>query len=213
MRYRRPVTLLIVVSLLLCLTGCGKKLSCDMLANAADSYGIKKAEKLVDFKRLVTEGVAAGSLYLTSNDYEVATDYYNRFINTPEHYPKYDLDEVTIAVANETGSDGKLYMTYFYMMTFEDEKKAEKVYDAFEARFIDDVQHSKRDKKDGITYAIEYVETLTGEAEYTRGVYMQGKTVLVVSGGSAGEDGNKCTDEICNSIGVVSPLTLKNAKK
>ena len=213
MKNKKLIAVLIVFALMLGLTGCGKKLSVDMLAKAADSYGMQKSEKTTEFKRLLSDGVTAGALYVTTNDYEVATDFYTRFINTSNQYPQYDLDEITIAAANETGSDGKLYLTSFYMMTFEDEKKTEKVYNAFLSRYIDDDQHSKKDKKEGITYAIEYIETLTGDSEYARGVYMQGRTILVVSGSSAGGDGNKCADSICNEMGLISPLTLKNQKK
>ena len=112
-------------------------------------------------------------------------------------------DKTTALHLSTQGSFHILSIYLGFLFTFEEAKKAEKLYKKYSKNYDEDGESGT---KGGITYTIECSELITGR-QGINGIYLKDDTLLIIRG--TGEE-TKPIDDLCKTFGLISPSTVED---
>ena len=193
--YKRIVCSVLALTMTVGLASCSSsKLSHKQLCKLADKMGLEEIEKTSKFFKEVGNLREDHGVYIHAKDRK-AQNVYDTVTNRFDNYSDYDVTEATFLFVLD---DNSLQM--YAMYTFEDAKDAED--------FVDEYVEVSMDRPDegqgkGYSYLISSVKSDNYDDRYIyTGIYLDGKTVLVVRVSTGDED---TVDDFCEALKIVSP--------
>jgi hypothetical protein len=202
-RSTKAVALLLVVTFILGVTGCAKKLTRQELISGFESYGVKETDDLaVLTNHMNRQGGDNG--YYVAKDKEEAGKWSNAIMNRFKTMPDIIADDFVLAVVSEKGSNDKFYMTFVCYVTLENDAKAKEAYN----NLVDahgDKENGKTGTSSSITYCIDSGVSAAGTNKIGTGIYLQGNTVIFLRAQAAVDDDYKFADAVCGKLGLLSP--------
>ena len=200
--FKKAVSVVLTLTVVLGLTACGSKLSHKDMVNFLEKEKYECCDEPDDyigfFGKIVGEMAMDEGAYINCTKRD-AQDIYDIVFNHLGQYPDYDVTEATTFCY--CGEDGGTYLGFLF--TFEEAKKAEKLYKKYSKNYDEDGESGT---KGGITYTIECSELITGR-QGINGIYLKDDTLLIIRG--TGEE-TKPVDDLCKTFGLISPSTVED---
>ena len=199
--FKKTVCVVLMLTVVLGLTACASKLTHKNMVSFLEDQKYDDYDDPEDYFAIY--GRIAGGMTRDEGAYITCTkrdaqDIYDVVFNRFNTYPTYDVTEATTFAYND--KDG-LYIGFLF--TFEDAKKAGKLYKKYSREHADDGESGE---KNGITYTIECGET-SKKRHSICGVYQKDDVVMIIRGLSADKD---FSDDFCKAFGVISPTTAED---
>ncbi len=202
----------VVAVALVCLTGCSANaFTHDAFEKAARKYGMREMDSIESFvnERRETEYEKDLFYYTSKTNKEADAMYYSYLQMGFSHYPEIHIKEFTMCIENiRVEIDGQPHIgnSEIYMITATDAGAAKELYDEFVINATGD--NCDSGEKNGYEYAIGY--QAASERHLLCGVYLKDNTVIYMWNICDIEGGSSCANSFCKSLGLVSPMTLKN---
>ena len=199
----KAVALLLVVTFILGVTGCAKKLTRQDLISGYESYGVKETDDLaVLTNHMNRQGGDNG--YYVAKDKEEAGKWCNTIMNRFKTMPDLNPNDFVLAVNSEKGSDDKFYMSYLCYAVFDNKDKAKNAYNNL-VETHGDKENGKTGTSSSITYCVDSDVSAAGTNKIGTGIYLQGNTIIYLRAQAAVDDNYKFADAVCGKLGLLSP--------
>lgn len=236
---RKMIKATALVMVLISLAGCSAgSFSSKSVISAAKKYGMEECVEMSLFARVNAGTGYNASMYHVSENAEQADAMCFAFTGVG---PEAGIDEfVACAETYEKTDDKGALSTQIYYINARDEETAQKIYDYKVKTLRNPVDGQKSDVKYTISYEFfeanpsagtEWdIDTpsvadqngmttllLTGipesifDCEIVSGVYINGNKVILIYSMYDASEKNDCVKTFCDSLGLVSPYTLKES--
>ena len=205
-----------VIMAVVSLTGCSNAFNTKTFTDAAEKYGMKKADSYSDYyNTLMNKDSDTNSVYYIMDSSQEADKWYRgQFTIASGPFPEIHVKECVLAseiINTEIDGLPSSGFTDIYMITAVDRQSAVDLYDAY-AKYCQEDNAAQTDncasgEKDGYSYSMRYMEG--SERQRLYGVYLKGETVIYVDTTCEIKDNGGCAHFFCKKLGLISPLTLK----
>lgn len=186
-------------------TACSKRLSLDNVTKVAEECGLEQTE---DLSRILNDVSGTQDyneqVFCYAEKTELAQQIYDVVYNRSNTYPKHEIQSAAVMYTNAINGEGKAVRENAYLFTFKSGKKASEFYQMLVDEF-GVLEHAEG--KDKYQYTL-YLSV--GEKNVVQqGIYLEGKTVVVVSGIGYGMNDFMLVDRCCKEMDLIAPESLK----
>ena len=186
-------------------TACSKRLSLDNVTKVAEECGLEQTE---DLSRILNDVSGTQDyneqVFCYAEKTELAQQIYDVVYNRSNTYPKHEILSAAVMYTNAINGEGKAVRENAYLFTFKSGKKASEFYQMLVDEF-GVLEHAEG--KDKYQYTL-YLSV--GEKNVVQqGIYLEGKTVVVVSGIGYGMNDFMLVDRCCKEMDLIAPESLK----
>lgn len=202
-------SLLAAVFAVLCFSGCSKEFKTDSVVNLAKKNGMNQIS-VIELERRWAGGSLSETEYLQTQ--------------TPAYYVSSSSDEANSLYAKHLSFDKSdipgleelvvcegAYETFgTLLMRTVSEESAKKIYQGWAEYFKDDNDVCYSGSKSGYDYTIAYGDNKSETIkEEVGGVYIKGRTVIVLTAKIGEDNDRKLLDTFSKSLGLVLPEAVK----
>ena len=201
---KKTATGIMALVLLLGLSACSKRFSFDNVKDIAEVCGLEETGDIDRFAKDIHGRLDYNELvYCFTDKPAKAQQIYDEIYNKSNTYPKADVKAAAVMYSNVINGEETAISEYVFVFTFKSNKKAEQFFYNIEDEYSI-LEHEEG--KDKYHYLILSTRSELGIMLY--GMYLDGNTVVVLSG--SGYKKNDCTlvDRFCRKTDVKSPETL-----
>ena len=186
-------------------TACSKRLSLDNVTKVAEECGLEQTE---DLSRILNDVSGTQDyneqVFCYAEKTELAQQIYDVVYNRSNTYPKHEIQSAAVMYTNAINGEGKAVRENAYLFTFKSGKKASEFYQMLVDEF-GVLEHAEG--KDKYQYTL-YLSV--GEKNVVQqGIYLEGKTVVIVSGIGYGINDFMLVDRCCKEMDLIAPESLK----
>lgn len=186
-------------------TACSKRLSLDNVTKVAEECGLEQTE---DLSRILNDVSGTQDyneqVFCYAEKTELAQQIYDVVYNRSNTYPKHEIQSAAVMYTNAINGEGKAVRENAYLFTFKSGKKASEFYQMLVDEF-GVLEHAEG--KDKYQYTL-YLGV--GEKNVVQqGIYLEGKTVVIVSGIGYGMNDFMLVDRCCKEMDILSPESIK----
>lgn len=186
-------------------TACSKRLSLDNVTKVAEECGLEQTE---DLSRILNDVSGTQDyneqVFCYAEKTELAQQIYDVVYNRSNTYPKHEIQSAAVMYTNAINGEGKAVRENAYLFTFKSGKKASEFYQMLVDEF-GVLEHAEG--KDKYQYTL-YLGV--GEKNVVQqGIYLEGKTVVIVSGIGYGINDFMLVDRCCKEMDLIAPESLK----
>ena len=186
-------------------TACSKRLSLDNLTKVAEECGLDQTE---DLSRILNDVSGTQDyneqVFCYAEKTELAQQIYDVVYNRSNTYPKHEIQSAAVMYTNAINGEGKAVRENAYLFTFKSGKKASEFYQMLVDEF-GVLEHAEG--KDKYQYTL-YLSV--GEKNVVQqGIYLEGKTVVIVSGIGYSMNDFMLVDRCCKEMDLIAPESLK----
>ena len=186
-------------------TACSKRLSLDNVTKVAEECGLEQTE---DLSRILNDVSGTQDyneqVFCYAEKTELAQQIYDVVYNRSNTYPKHEILSAAVMYTNAINGEGKAVRENAYLFTFKSGKKASEFYQMLADEF-GVLEHAEG--KDKYQYTL-YLGV--GEKNVVQqGIYLEGKTVVIVSGIGYGMNDFMLVDRCCKEMDLIAPESLK----
>ena len=186
-------------------TACSKRLSLDNVTKVAEECGLEQTE---DLSRILNDVSGTQDyneqVFCYAEKTELAQQIYDVVYNRSNTYPKHEILSAAVMYTNAINGEGKAVRENAYLFTFKSGKKASEFYQMLVDEF-GVLEHAEG--KDKYQYTL-YLSV--GEKNVVQqGIYLEGKTVVIVSGIGYGINDFMLVDRCCKEMDLIAPESLK----
>lgn len=186
-------------------TACSKRLSLDNITKVAEECGLEQTE---DLSRILNDVSGTQDyneqVFCYAEKTELAQQIYDVVYNRSNTYPKHEILSAAVMYTNAINGEGKAVRENAYLFTFKSGKKASEFYQMLVDEF-GVLEHAEG--KDKYQYTL-YLSV--GEKNVVQqGIYLEGKTVVIVSGIGYGMNDFMLVDRCCKEMDLIAPESLK----
>ena len=186
-------------------TACSKRLSLDNVTKVAEECGLEQTE---DLSRILNDVSGTQDyneqVFCYAEKTELAQQIYDVVSNRSNTYPKHEIQSAAVMYTNAINGEGKAVRENAYLFTFKSGKKASEFYQMLVDEF-GVLEHAEG--KDKYQYTL-YLSV--GEKNVVQqGIYLEGKTVVIVSGIGYGMNDFMLVDRCCKEMDLIAPESLK----
>lgn len=186
-------------------TACSKRLSLDNVTKVAEECGLEQTE---DLSRILNDVSGTQDyneqVFCYAEKTELAQQIYDVVYNRSNTYPKHEILSAAVMYTNAINGEGKAVRENAYLFTFKSGKKASEFYQMLVDEF-GVLEHAEG--KDKYQYTL-YLSV--GEKNVVQqGIYLEGKTVVIVSGIGYGMNDFMLVDRCCKEMDLIAPESLK----
>lgn len=186
-------------------TACSKRLSLDNVTKVAEECGLEQTE---DLSRILNDVSGTQDyneqVFCYAEKTELAQQIYDVVYNRSNTYPKHEILSAAVMYTNAITGEGKAVRENAYLFTFKSGKKASEFYQMLVDEF-GVLEHAEG--KDKYLYTL-YLSV--GEKNVVQqGIYLEGKTVVIVSGIGYGMNDFMLVDRCCKEMDLIAPESLK----
>ncbi|PWJ69370.1 hypothetical protein B0O40_1738 [Ruminococcaceae bacterium R-25] len=186
-------------------TACSKRLSLDNVTKVAEECGLEQTE---DLSRILNDVSGTQDyneqVFCYAEKTELAQQIYDVVYNRSNTYPKHEIQSAAVMYTNAINGEGKAVRENAYLFTFKSGKKASEFYQMLVDEF-GVLEHAEG--KDKYQYTL-YLSV--GEKNVVQqGIYLEGKTVVIVSGIGYGMNDFMLVDRCCKEMDLIAPESLK----
>ena len=186
-------------------TACSKRLTLDNVTKVAEECGLEQTE---DLSRILNDVSGTQDyneqVFCYAEKTELAQQIYDVVYNRSNTYPKYEIQSAAVMYTNAINGEGKAVRENAYLFTFKSGSKATEFYEILVEEF-GVLEHVEG--KDKYQYTL-YLNV--GEKNVVQqGIYLDGKTVVVVSGIGYNMNDFMLVDRCCNEMGLIAPESIK----
>ena len=186
-------------------TACSKRLSLDNVTKVAEECGLEQTE---DLSRILNDVSGTQDyneqVFCYAEKTELAQQIYDVVYNRSNTYPKHEIQSAAVMYTNAINGEGTAVRENAYLFTFKSGKKASEFYQMLVDEF-GVLEHAEG--KDKYQYTL-YLSV--GEKNVVQqGIYLEGKTVVVVSGIGYGMNDFMLVDRCCKEMDLIAPESLK----
>lgn len=221
-----------------CLAGCSAgSFTSKSMISAAKKYGMEECAEMSVFAKVNAGTGYNASMYHVSENAEQADAMCFAFTGFG---PEAGIEEFVACAETYAKTDDKgALLTHVYYINAKDEETAQKIYDYkvktlqspvegqkngvnyvisyefFEAdpsaKIEWDIDTSSGDKNGPVPLIISEIPESIFDCEITNGVYIKGNKVILIYSMYDASEKNDCVKTFCDSLGLVSPYTLKES--
>ena len=186
-------------------TACSKRLSLDNVTKVAEECGLEQTE---DLSRILNDVSGTQDyneqVFCYAEKTELAQQIYDVVYNRSNTYPKHEIQSAAVMYTNAINGEGKAVRENAYLFTFKSGKKASEFYQMLVDEF-GVLEHAEG--KDKYQYTL-YLSV--GEKNVVQqGIYLEGKTVVIVSGIGYSMNDFMLVDRCCKEMDLIAPESLK----
>ena len=186
-------------------TACSKRLTLDNVTKVAEECGLEQTE---DLSRILNDVSGTQDyneqVFCYAEKTELAQQIYDVVYNRSNTYPKHEILSAAVMYTNAINGEGKAVRENAYLFTFKSGKKASEFYQMLVDEF-GVLEHAEG--KDKYQYTL-YLSV--GEKNVVQqGIYLEGKTVVIVSGIGYGMNDFMLVDRCCKEMDLIAPESLK----
>ena len=186
-------------------TACSKRLSLDNVTKVAEECGLEQTE---DLSRILNDVSGTQDyneqVFCYAEKTELAQQIYDVVYNRSNTYPKHEIQSAAVMYTNAINGEGKAVRENAYLFTFKSGKKASEFYQMLVDEF-GVLEHAEG--KDKYQYTL-YLSI--GEKNVVQqGIYLEGKTVVIVSGIGYSMNDFMLVDRCCKEMDLIAPESLK----
>ena len=186
-------------------TACSKRLSLDNVTKVAEECGLEQTE---DLSRILNDVSGTQDyneqVFCYAEKTELAQQIYDVVYNRSNTYPKHEILSAAVMYTNAINGEGKAVRENAFLFTFKSGKKASEFYQMLVDEF-GVLEHAEG--KDKYQYTL-YLGV--GEKNVVQqGIYLEGKTVVIVSGIGYGMNDFMLVDRCCKEMDLIAPESLK----
>ena len=186
-------------------TACSKRLSLDNVTKVAEECGLEQTE---DLSRILSDVSGTQDyneqVFCYAEKTELAQQIYDVVYNRSNTYPKHEIQSAAVMYTNAINGEGKAVRENAYLFTFKSGKKASEFYQMLVDEF-GVLEHAEG--KDKYQYTL-YLSI--GEKNVVQqGIYLEGKTVVIVSGIGYSMNDFMLVDRCCKEMDLIAPESLK----
>ena len=186
-------------------TACSKRLSLDNVTKVAEECGLEQTE---DLSRILNDVSGTQDyneqVFCYAEKTELAQQIYDVVYNRSNTYPKHEIQSAAVMYTNAINGEVKAVRENAYLFTFKSGKKASEFYQMLVDEF-GVLEHAEG--KDKYQYTL-YLSV--GEKNVVQqGIYLEGKTVVIVSGIGYGMNDFMLVDRCCKEMDLIAPESLK----
>lgn len=186
-------------------TACSKRLSLDNVTKVAEECGLEQTD---DLSRILNDVSGTQDyneqVFCYAEKTELAQQIYDVVYNRSNTYPKHEILSAAVMYTNAINGEGKAVRENAYLFTFKSGKKASEFYQMLVDEF-GVLEHAEG--KDKYQYTL-YLSV--GEKNVVQqGIYLEGKTVVIVSGIGYGMNDFMLVDRCCKEMDLIAPESLK----
>ena len=203
-----------VVMSVVCLAGCSGSFNKSSFISAAKKYGMKEIDDNWTLYEIMHDQENSNSVCYIEKDHDRMQLFFR------DYAPDAEVKELVKAVETIGRNDNQIACsTYIYYLTAKDSENAKETYKGLTKTIIDPGDGGndpEKGEKDGVTYTISYIgsndipnadDQFTGEIVY--GVYLKGDKIIWLYSFYDSTLENKCVENFCKSLGLVSPYSMK----
>ena len=186
-------------------TACSKRMSLDNITKIAEECGMEETD---DLSRLLNDVSGTQDynelVFSYAEKTEKAQQIYDVVYNRSNTYPKAEIQSAAVLYTNAINGEGKAVRENAYLFTFKSSKKASEFYQMLVDEF-GVLEHAEG--KDKYQYTL-YLNI--GERNVVQqGIYLEGKTVVIVSGIGYSMNDFMLVDRCCKEMDLIAPESLK----
>lgn len=186
-------------------TACSKRLSLDNVTKVAEECGLEQTE---DLSRILNDVSGTQDyneqVFCYAEKTELAQQIYDVVYNRSNTYPKHEIQSAAVMYTNAINGEGKAVRENAYLFTFKSGKKASEFYQMLVDEF-GVLEHAEG--KDKYQYTLYY--NIGEKNVVQQGIYLEGKTVVIVSGIGYGINDFMLVDRCCKEMDLIAPESLK----
>ncbi len=202
---KKTATGILVLALVLGACACSKRMSLDKISKVAEECGL---EETGDEERLQKDVGAAQDynemVYYCSDKPKKAQKIYDIVFNRSNTYPAAEVTTAAFMYSNVINSNGDAVRENAYLFTFKSNKKANEFYEML-VRQMGVLQVVQGKDKYSYTLYLDHVDKYVIE----QGMYVEGNTVIVVSGIGYNYNDFSMIDRLCKEMDILSPESAK----
>ena len=196
---------ILVLVIALSATACSKRMSLDNITKIAEECGMEETD---DLSRLLNDVSGTQDynelVFSYAEKTEKAQQIYDVIYNRSNTYPKAEIQSAAVLYTNAINGEGKAVRENAYLFTFKSSKKASEFYQLLVDEF-GVLEHVEG--KDKYQYTL-YLSA--GERNVVQqGIYLEGKTVVIVSGIGYSMNDFMLVDRCCKEMDLIAPESLK----
>ena len=194
-----------VVMTVVCLTGCSGNFSKSSFISAAKSSGMKEITETTELGNILADPGEHIAYY-----YDMDVRLFESLGGQLRDYVSVkDVKECTMAIESigKTDNHGRC-LTQVYFLTVKDSETAEEIYESAIKPLRFGVEEGE---KNVVTYTVSYQGSPNdgSTVELACGVYLKGNQILWIRSDYDATLKNRSVENICKSLGVVSPYTQR----
>ena len=202
---KKTATGILLLGFVLGVTACSKRMSIDKIEKVAEECGL---EETGDEERLQKDIGGTQDynelVYYCSDKPKKAQKIYDLVFNRSHTYPAAEVTTAAFMYSNVINSNEDAIRENVYLFTFKTNKKATEFYEML-VKQMGVLQVVQGKDKYSYTLYLDQIDKRVIE----QGMYLDGDTVIVVSGVGYNYNDFSLIDRLCKEVDILSPESIK----